>query len=161
MKNDNYIYMYNVPSSPIKLREDKFSLMNKVLHWLRHVRGCGSIIHADILSAKRLSGPTGDRDTIKLNLTNPHLVTGLLHMGARNHMRKKTAIFLSDSCPVAGNMRPNLPPNTAILVPSSGAGHYASNGLTPGPATTNDMGSAPNVHITGELDLQGATSDID
>ncbi|KAJ1153847.1 hypothetical protein NDU88_006605 [Pleurodeles waltl] len=167
--NNNYIYMCNVPSLPPNTREDKASLVNKVLHWLRHIRACGSVIHDDVLSAERVNGLPGSWDFIKLNLKNPHLVTGLLDMEAPNTNRKSSAIFLSDSHPSAGHMQLNPSSRTANLALSRSAdyqdsrplGHQAFKGTPSDSAPTTSAGPVLSGQTACKLDFQGATSDID
>ncbi|KAJ1096235.1 hypothetical protein NDU88_001378, partial [Pleurodeles waltl] len=79
--------MCGVPSLAPNTQEDRTSLINKVTHWIRHTRQCGSIIHSDIISAQRFSQTECHSDAIKFVLSTPELVKGRLDLEMRNPLQ--------------------------------------------------------------------------
>ncbi|KAJ1081175.1 hypothetical protein NDU88_001358 [Pleurodeles waltl] len=159
--NGHPIYMCNVPPLPPNTQKDKSSLINKVSHWVRHTRQCGSIIHSEILSADQFSSNSGCRDIIKFTLASTHLAEGLLSMEARNYPRKGTAIFLSDSWPVISTLGMNFLPAPKPMMSSEAIGRLAFNEETPSAAVLENPALAPEKLNSSDLDCLAITSDID
>lgn len=73
------IYMVNVPKLGGRVGyEGKESLINKAIHWIRHVRGCRSGIRDDIARARRCTSPDRPLDRIELTLKGVELTENLL-----------------------------------------------------------------------------------
>ncbi|KAJ1175284.1 hypothetical protein NDU88_000572 [Pleurodeles waltl] len=93
------ICMCRVPPLAPNAQEDRASLINKVTHWIRYTRQCGSIIHSDIISAQRYPKSEGHLDTIKLVLSAPELVRGLLSLETRNPLQNGSNICFKSCWP--------------------------------------------------------------
>ncbi|KAJ1105000.1 hypothetical protein NDU88_002408 [Pleurodeles waltl] len=110
------IFMCRVPPSVPNAQEDRASLINKVTHWIRYNRQCGSIIHSDIISAQPYPESEGHLDIIKLVLSTPELVRGLLSLEMRNPLQTVSNICFKSCWPAEDSLtRSNLPaPNPSL-----------------------------------------------
>lgn len=72
-------------------------MTNKAIHWLRHVRGCRSIIREDILRARRIEGPVNGFDCIELTLKSEELVENLFALEFRTSAPDHSQIQLKKS----------------------------------------------------------------
>ena len=75
--------MTGIPKLRPIQREGRDSLINKIIHWIRFKRNCCSLIHSDIVNAKRSHIPGNESDFVHLTLLKQTLVDGLLALEAR------------------------------------------------------------------------------
>ena len=94
--------MTNVPKLGKSVKEDTSSLINKVTHYIRTKRQCLSIIHSDILSARRISHPHIPCDSIEVLLAESSLAKGLLTLEFRTLPPGNTSIHFRKSLDLVG-----------------------------------------------------------